>query len=102
VDVIIRGGRLGEGDVGEGVDQSGWGTRGCDEERGDGERGKGDGGVVHMVGGEMDRGGSMSSLMFLSSSNLQRRFRVFFCSRWRCRGICLNRWRWKHGAVQAW
>ncbi len=26
MDVIIRGGRLGEGDVGGGVDQSSWGT----------------------------------------------------------------------------
>jgi hypothetical protein len=40
--------------------------------------GEGDGGVVCMVGGEMNRGESRSSSLYLSSSNLQWRFRVFF------------------------
>jgi hypothetical protein len=71
--VLVFGGVNGSGSV----DQGSWGDGDCGEEKGDGKRGEGDGGIVRIVGGEMNRGGSRSSLLSLSSYNWQRRFRIF-------------------------
>ncbi len=73
VGVVVSGARPGGG-----VYHSGWGVEGRGEEGGDGVCGEGDGGVVSMVSGEMKREESRSSSLYLSNSNSQRRFRVFF------------------------
>jgi hypothetical protein len=78
VGVIAREGRLGGVDGGGRVDQGSWGDGDCREVEGDSEHGEGDEGVVRIVGGEMNRGRSRSSLFSLSSSNSQLRFLVFF------------------------
>jgi hypothetical protein len=98
--VIVRGDCLGGVDGG---DQGSWGDGRCREGEGNGERGGSDGGVGLRAGGEMRRERLRSSLFPLRSSNSQRRFRVFFCGRWRCRRDCLDgRWQRQHRAVQTW
>jgi hypothetical protein len=112
--VIIREGRLDGVNSSGGIDQNVWGSGGCgeegggeeggeeeggkeegggDEEGGVSKCGKGDGGVFRMVGDEMNRGETRSSLLCLSGFSCL--FRRWWCSR----RVGLNRWRWGLGAM---